>query len=816
MTMAKTPNEIIPESQPNQTDKDMDLNENTKLDVSTLLDSSQDEKSERFDLRIRACFCPRSNARGKSTKEKNAANNIDITTAVKGLCNALLSLQNIEIYNKDKVKTFGTINNFPQCEESFDSHFETGKPNNNGSIDVYFVIRSKWKFTRIKNDSGIWHYLSSHNIFLHPQSFAKVEDMSEIGFLVGKHPKVTHQSNLIATITATLQSFIDEENPAKFEKLQYSEELDLTRTDVPQFEIYHRTIRHKHKEDGNESMTTIETEALQITTTRIDAPWLKALLVIVTSKQENMVPTGYFIPFQWRRQESTSFFNAIAMHNKWLHNISILPICGVPLAVMMGKRSDAMDENESNLTVMETFKALKGEEEESDRNIIFAVEQTSDTERIGKWFLVQRKEDFDFVSRTIDEELPAMCTDVPSFKEQKLETFRCPRRMIQNQYQSHAQAIENKETSILNAFMTLGSEPEQHLKPATHATHSKRKTTQVKVNRQVMSATIAQIPKTNAWLTPAEQQNKQGKKTSDKQAPITTVTQEEVTSQIASQWANTRVQLEEKLKTELTQTILKELEAKGSSQSTQATESMEPSQLSDLTASVTDRLRKDMIGEKNFKDGTASRLQKLEMSLKNQAIQMEELMTKLTAQQATMSDHRIEIQQHLESVTENIDKVSMSQTALGDLLHKSNEKLNTQISDTTKNVEKMASAVSRLLERQENEKTLPSTPAHTTAKRLRKLSPEKATKLTMTSPLPAPPARAKSPSANQDPMSGNYYRSLAPPPNMTQYMKHVASIPEMVADVANGLNMESPPTEDNNLREQVVASVAKMGGRSTL
>jgi hypothetical protein len=132
------------------------------------------DKPAIFEHRIRACFRPRTSTSGRN--RHNQRQNLDITTAVKGLTTALLSLGKTTI--KDGDNNIASIDHFPATEAAFEAVFEMGEPAPNGSIDIYFAINSTWSFGKIKSDNAIWKYLTEQHIYLFPQSFAKVHELS--------------------------------------------------------------------------------------------------------------------------------------------------------------------------------------------------------------------------------------------------------------------------------------------------------------------------------------------------------------------------------------------------------------------------------------------------------------------------------------------------------------------------------------------------------------------------------------------------------------------------------------------------------------
>ena len=94
-----------------------------------------------------------------------------------------------------------------------------------------------------------------------------------------------------------MQEYLEDKNAEKFDNIQFNDELDKDWNDVPEFDVFHCIVHHQHMiEQGFEE---IESNVLQMSKRKEDAPWLKALLMQVTHEDgQNTTQLGWFVPFQ--------------------------------------------------------------------------------------------------------------------------------------------------------------------------------------------------------------------------------------------------------------------------------------------------------------------------------------------------------------------------------------------------------------------------------------------------------------------------------------------------------------------------------------
>ena len=74
-----------------------------------------------------------------------------------------------------------------------------------------------------------------------------------------------------------------EKHQNSFDDIMYVHESDTTRTDVPEFQVYHRRISSPNKTEEGKNVFTV---AIQISTIRPNAEWLQMLL-LKTAVDEN-------------------------------------------------------------------------------------------------------------------------------------------------------------------------------------------------------------------------------------------------------------------------------------------------------------------------------------------------------------------------------------------------------------------------------------------------------------------------------------------------------------------------------------------------
>ena len=216
----------ITTSQGSKDTADKDVGSATPNTATETKTRSGEQKSERYKHRIRASFRPKRTTMGNQRNQRQQQNNIDIVTAVKGLVTGLFSLEGSIIVAQDQTTQFSTLESFPATEAEFFKFFETGERTANGLINVYFTLTSTHKFGELKTDHGIWNYLQSNNVYLYTQSFAKVHEMTDIGILLFRHPKVTHKQHLITTLTKHMKEFLTEGTEEKFDNIQFGHKLE--------------------------------------------------------------------------------------------------------------------------------------------------------------------------------------------------------------------------------------------------------------------------------------------------------------------------------------------------------------------------------------------------------------------------------------------------------------------------------------------------------------------------------------------------------------------------------------------------------------
>jgi hypothetical protein len=723
----------------------------TQVHTAMEIDSKSDPKSSRYEHKVRACFRPLRNGKQESKK----TNNLDIIMAVKGLATALLTIEDLRFTNDTDY--FDELTNFPDSESGFKDYFDAGEATTNGSVNIYFTVKTAWTFSQMKSDAAVWEYLNKHNIFVFYQSFAKVHEMSEIGVMLLKHPKVTNRPMYIKKLTENMQELIDHDDENKFTDIKYHEELDLTSTVVPQFEIYHRVVRHKH--DGKE----IEADTLQVVTTKDNATWLKALLLTVTKNGDWV--SGMFLPFQWRRQESQVFFDMLETHNMWLHNVSIMPIAGISQEVMHGKRVNSTTDTQQILSVYDTLLNLPGTLKES-KTLIWCIEPTRDTDRIGKWFLVQHKEHFPLVCEFIDEELPTLCMDTAEFQAQRLQTFRIPRRMTQNQYK-----VQSDNTTAhlerMRSFMQV--EPAtDYRKSAKHASTQRRQITQIKTNRQALDTNFPKIPGSNPW---SQTKNNNSGST---QSSIKEMTTDQFRSNVQKQMED----LTQKLETR----ILKKIQ-----DSTQQPSVSETSTdvIENVTNTVAERIRKEFMGQQNASASITHRLAKMETSIKQQSLDIKKIAELQQQQQDNFTTHQEEMQNNLTTVSNMLTQLSNQAKEQATSLSQTTTSLTYQIKEQSTSVKELFDTVKMLT------KNLPQPPG-----------PEKKKSRMRSPPTSAPgtPVHNIQAQTIQIGAGNNYYAALSEPEgtkehyeqdhNMNQQPKDYNVSMEVAAPLNQGLHEE--------------------------
>jgi hypothetical protein len=298
------------------------------------------------------------------------------------------------------------IEDFPKEKSKFDATFTTTiTANRNPKILVGFEIRSDQPFHSIK--TSIWPFLQKHHIFMKKHNGPiNSMDVVTVGWAHKLHPTFTSHDNIRTEIFGAFHSKMSDMTASEHEQL-----VDFKKDDIPDFFLSSGRL------NGTYDNASISSNVLLIQAERSKAKLLRIILEMTFNDHSTVIE---YIPISLKYDNPDLFGKILSYQNQYLENHRNIAIAGLS--------SDAMDHRE-------TYDTYSGESSlwtflRSAPGVI-RLDSCKRTADIGKWNLSTTKDDYIQVTTWIDENLPGIHLQLPTYLQDQSSTadFPEPRRL---------------------------------------------------------------------------------------------------------------------------------------------------------------------------------------------------------------------------------------------------------------------------------------------------------------------------------------------------------------------------------------------------
>jgi hypothetical protein len=254
-------------------------------------------------------------------------------------------------------KTFRSSDEFPAESEKIAQWFPTEQ--DKGKIFVGFHMEGKKSLLDDKRGVAgerLKKWLKEKKVWVRQNSFNTMS-MRRVGWIKGKHPIITNHHTMARQLAQHLY--------------------DTYKTEIPQFEIaLFRELYVERDENGNKSRKIYDTMALEIRCEKIHATELKQFI------PDTKLPThlGEFIPIGLAHAGQGNLLrDAVRSHQHYIDTTTVIPIIGLSKPVM----SERVSLQGKEQTIQEHLWSM----EANRKHITRAIEETTLTQDIGKWFI---------------------------------------------------------------------------------------------------------------------------------------------------------------------------------------------------------------------------------------------------------------------------------------------------------------------------------------------------------------------------------------------------------------------------------------------
>ena len=250
--------------------------------------------------------------------------------------------------------------------------------------------------------------------------------MVTTGVIVMKHPYMTHIQSLMASFR---QQWVDnlqsEAMGTTMRRAMPARWKDQPEASQPADFTIRKGLRTLNRGDHNE----IAAECLLVETVSTLRNYVNNSFMLMASNNQEQF--GVYLPMQWFSKEKTSVANWFMRQHSMMQLLKSAAVLGISFTVMNSPLSPPQASSLRD-KIMAT-------------NLFEGIESTSSTSTKGRWLLLFLESNQREAVRFVDEELPRICQQSPSFNAQEFPDTPLPRR---------PQRDRDNDPSIYNSFET--------------------------------------------------------------------------------------------------------------------------------------------------------------------------------------------------------------------------------------------------------------------------------------------------------------------------------------------------------------------------